>query len=237
MIRRLSVIALLPFVLWGCAPAAEAEETGFETELAAAETAKAALDAKREQLAAMVEAEDEAETEAREALAAEITADSNAFAQQIVTVINNSGMLQGEPLTEMQQRAVRLKSSEEMYVARQYIENIGNYERAIGIYEDALQLDPDNAELQAALEQARADQFMTEERFSQAKKGMNDKQVLELLGAARPNNIQEFDRGGRKTVAWLYPREDGGAAGVWFENKDGKLEVYEVKFDQVPAGG
>lgn len=231
-------IPLLLIAAIACSPG-EAPDDGVDplvAGVAAAEEAKAALDAKREQLAELLGAGEADETTLSE-LAAEIQSDAEAFGQQIVDVINGSGMIQGEPLNELQLRAVRLKSAEEMHVARQYIDEIGNYERAIAIYEEAFALDPDNPELQEAMERATRDRYMTRERFDQARQGMSDARIRELLGPVRPNSVREFDRNGRELVAWLYPREDGGAAGVWFERKSGKLEVYRLNFEETPAGG
>lgn len=230
----LSSVVLLA-ALSGCS--GSSDEPGvdpLEAQVAAAETAKASLDAKRAELAELV-ATDEGDEAQRDTLADAITAEAEAFGQQIVDVINSAGLVAGEPLSELQQRAVRLKSAEEIYVARQYIDNIGNYERAIAIYEDALALDPDNVELQQALAQANANRFITRERFDQAHNGMTDQHILELLGPPRPNNIKEWTRNGRQILAWLYPREDGAAAGVWFEKKDGIYQVYELKFEQTQA--
>ena len=34
-------------------------------------------------------------------------------------------------------------------------------------------------------------------------------------------------------MAWFYRREDTGAAGVWFEEKNGEMQAYRVEYDAI----
>ena len=137
--------------------------------------------------------------------------------------------------------AVSLDAADELRLAAldielvaEYIVKGGDYRRAIDILQVALQLDPDNAAIQAAVEEARANRYMSEERFAQAKKGMTEEEVRNALGQVNLRNIRQFEE--RGVVAWFYATAEGGpAAAVWFQadKKSGKLKAYQLKYDAV----
>lgn len=159
---------------------------------------------------------------------------SETYNQNIADYLNNvDPMLEDEVPSEKQAAVLRMKSAEDMVIAGEYIEQGGDYRRAIRIYEDALQLDPDNAELQAALDKANEMRFMTEERLATVKKGMTQAEVKGLLGAVNLRNIREYPE--RNVIAWFYPVDDSGAASaVWFrENRSGEFTVYKTEFEQI----
>ncbi|MDX1630226.1 MAG: hypothetical protein R3234_00015 [Thermoanaerobaculia bacterium] len=166
----------------------------------------------------------------------DIADQSEEFMGRLVQHINSLGIVEGEPLTPDQKAAIRMKTEEDMQLAEEWIEKGGDYKRAISIYESALALDPDNQELQAALEEAREMRFMTEERFSAVEKGMTREEVREALGPVNLRNIQEYPD--KNAVAWFYPKEGTSSpAAVWFRKDDetGIYEVYQADFD-VEAG-
>jgi tetratricopeptide (TPR) repeat protein len=171
-----------------------------------------------------------------EELEAKIYALSDEFGQRLVGFINDpaNAPIVGEPLSERQLAALRLKSSEDIVLAQEYIEKGGDYRRAINIFEEALRVDPDNKDVLAAYEQAKADRWMSEERFAQAEKGMSDLEIRRLLGQPLPSNVRPYPE--KQVVAWFYPTgEDRGAAGVYFneDKSSGALKVYQTKYDAV----
>jgi len=168
-----------------------------------------------------------------DALEEELAAETDEFTQRLVQFLNADPMIEGEPPTERQIAALRMKSSEDMILAQEWIEKGGDYKRAIEIYETALMFDPDNPELAAALEEAQANRWMAEERFAMVTKGMTQAEVRSLLGQANLHNIRKYEDKG--VEAWFYPTaEDGSAAAVWFQpDKSGTLTVYQVKFEAV----
>ncbi len=219
------------------------------------EAKKEALDEKRARLnelrtmepAEAAEAEDGGEAaeegEADEALAEEeieaeitrlereISTETQELYTEVVEAFNENPPNQGEPLTEVQQRIVRLKSDEDILVAQEYIEKGGNYQKAIQIYEDALKLDPDYQRLQDVLAQAQGQRYMDEERFSQVEKGMTGEEVAAVLGTPFHFNVRESDDG--QTV-WMYPKsEKRDAAGVWFRKNGEDLTVIATDFNAV----
>jgi tetratricopeptide (TPR) repeat protein len=164
----------------------------------------------------------------------EIVGKADSFMQTLVAYLNADPMIEGEAPTERQIAALRMKSSEDMVLAQEYIEKGGDYQRAISIYQNALTFDPENEELKAALEAAMSERYMSEERFAQAKKGMTQDEIREVLGQVNLYNVRDYED--RDVTAWFYPTAEGGfAAAVWFrENKkSGELEAYQLKYDAV----
>ncbi len=170
----------------------------------------------------------EAELATLEARLPQVTDD---FGAAVVAFINADPPVEGEPLKPEIKEVMGLKIAEDMIVAREYIDQGGDYRRALDIYEQLTKLDPDNGELQAAIAEAEEMRYMTEERFALAKKGMTQDEVREVLGQVNVYNIKDYtDKG---VVSWLYPREDKGAAGVYFNEKNGEWRVYQLDFDAV----
>jgi outer membrane protein assembly factor BamE (lipoprotein component of BamABCDE complex) len=243
-----AVAAVLALALAGC-PSGPTEDP-LEAEWAVVQEAKAALDAKRQELAdleALAAAPVEEPAEGEEAvepvdytaqidvLREEVTTMGDAFMGQVVGFLNADPMLADAEPTERQLAAIRLKSSEDLLVARQWIGEGGDYRQAIQIYENSLRLDPDNADLLAALSDAQEKRFMSEERFAAAKKGMSEEAIREALGTPLHHNVKSYeDRG---VTAWFYPTsEDGAAAAVWFRPNDaGESVCYLVKYEAVPG--
>lgn len=243
-----------------CGPSGpSAEEAAKQEKWAALQEAKAELDAKRAELAearaammAAAEADEEEAVEeegeegaeeaevvdpvaAYEALSEEVVAMSEDFSNSLVGFLNEDPIIEGEPLTEIQVAALRMKSDEDIVLAQEWIEKGGDYKRALDIYNAALSLDPDNEKLIAAIEEAEALRYMTEERFAAVEKGMTEEEVRALLGTPITYNIKEYEE--RGATAWFYPTaEDGAASAVWFKkDKSGDKKVYQVKFDQVKS--
>lgn len=248
---------VLAVALVGCASGPEEEPLTAEWE--ALQAAKAELDAKRQELAdlkaeaATVDDEDEAaegeaaageatEGEAAEpvdyeaqieALTTEVTGMADAFMTDLVTFLNADPIIAEEGPSERQLAAIRMKSSEDMVVASEWISEGGDYSRAIQIYESAMSLDPDNPDLKAALARAQEMRFMSEERFATAKKGMSEDEVRAALGTPLHYNVKTYEDKG--VTAWFYQTDEGGsAAAVWFRpNDDGELVSYLTKYDAV----
>lgn len=173
-----------------------------------------------------------------DALNDEIQSISEDFYAKLVEYINTSGIVEGEPLTPEQEQAFQWKAKEDILIAREYIEKAGDYSRAIEIYDNALLTDPDNEALLAAKAEAEDLRYMDEERFSQVKKGMSQDEVQGLLGTVKRTNVREYPE--RDVVGWFYRKENGGAAGVFFEEKgDDEWVVSVMDYDAVkpPSAG
>lgn len=257
VLSQKNVLALAPLCLalaavLACGPSGPTEEeiaAAREADVVEAEQAKKALDDLRAEQAALGdqlegEAEEGAEEveelteEAGQSLQAQFDAldlkieeAAEQLGAMIAEKVNANPPIQGEPLDQYQQRLIDIKVDEDLMTAQEWIDKGGDYAKAINIYESLLPLDPDNERVNAALEFAQAERFMTEERFSQLKKGMSEDEVREILGPVNLRNIRPYpDRG---VTLWLYLREDGNAAGVYFREKRGKQAVYSFDFNAV----
>jgi hypothetical protein len=171
-------------------------------------------------------------------LESQVIAQTDDFGAALVGFINENAPDVGQPMTEVQQAAITMKSGEDILLARTYIDEGGDYARAIRIYEDALLADPSNANLQAALASAQELRQMTPERFAAVAKGMTQDEVRGAIGQVYHRNIREYPD--REVVAWFYPTGEGGAAaGVFFrkERRSDGFIVYQTNFEAVPSRG
>ncbi len=156
------------------------------------------------------------------------------FNRRLAEFINADPPVQGEPLTERQQAAIGMKSDEDIRLARQFIAQGGDYQRAIDIYKEALAVDPGNPRLREELAKAQARRYMTREAFAQVKEGMDREEVRRLLGQPNLHNVRDYPQ--RNVVAWFYPKdESGAAAAVWFHADGDRYTVYQFDFDALPA--
>jgi tetratricopeptide (TPR) repeat protein len=196
------------------------ESSESQSEWAWLQRTKADLDARRTRLAAQPDPRLQKETQA---LADELD-------RRLAAFLNADPPIQGEPLSERQKAALRMKSDEEIYLARTWIEQGGDFQRAIDIYKEALVVDPGNPRLKEELARAQARRYMTRETFAQVRKGMAPDEVRRLLGAPNLNDVRSYPE--RGVTGWFYPRDAGGdAAAVWFHKEDGKTVVYLTDFD------
>lgn len=163
---------------------------------------------------------------------AEITNEAEKLNGDLVSFINDDPPLEGEPISPETKAAFDLKADEDIILAKEYITQGGEYGRAIQIYDDILSFAPDNQAAMDAKAEAETLRYMDEERFSQVKKGMNRKQVQEVLGTVNQRNVRDYPEKGLQ--AWYFPKdEEGNAAAVFFRKKGDGFEVYRTDFDAV----
>ena len=130
--------------------------------------------------------------------------------------------------------AVRMKSDEDLAVAREWIDRGGDYRRAIEILETQRALDPADPRLEQALAQAREMRFVTPERFARVQEGMTQVDVRAALG---PVNLREvLRRPAEQLEAWYYPKRGGGRAAVYFRYDEAR-RGYVVYQTELAAGG
>jgi hypothetical protein len=150
--------------------------------------------------------------------------------RRLAAFINADPPIQGEPPTPRQKAALRMRGDEEIQLARTYLEQGGDFQRATDILTQALAVDPGNPRLESELARVQARRYMTRQTFAQAQKGMAPDEVRRLLGAPNPNNVRSYPD--HNVVGWFYPRDAAGAAAaVWFHREEGKLVVYLTDFD------
>ena len=123
-----------------------------------------------------------------------------------------------------------MKSDEDILVAREYIEQGGDYRRAIDIYEAALAVDPDNPRLREELAKAQARRYMTPGALRPGQGGDDADEVRRLLGQPNLHNVRDYPE--RGVTAWFYPKDaNGAAAAVWFRKEGGTPTVYQLEFN------
>jgi tetratricopeptide (TPR) repeat protein len=228
----------------GCGEPRQDESEAARSEASVAEwewlqAARTRLDAQRGRLAGLTSIQKAQETQEAARLRKEVDAQTVELNRRLVDFINaNAAASPGDPPDERQRAAIRMKSDEDILLARQYIEQGGDYRRAIEIYETALAADPDNPRLRRELEATKARRYMSRERFGQVKEGMTQDEVRRLLGSPNLQDVRAYPE--RGVTAWFYPKDaTGAAAAVWFQKKAAQSEVYLLDFEaiQPPAVG
>lgn len=236
---------LLPFPLLTACGGPSEDETDPRPQALAADSEWGWLQQARQQLdekrAELLRAEavvrkgggDPATVPAVQVLARDVRTRTDELRRRLLQFINDNPPPAGEKPSGRTLEAIRMKSDEDILVAREHIDQGGDYRMAIDIYEAALSVDPENPRLRQELEAAQARRYMTPERFGQVQEGMNADQVRALLGPPNVNDVREYPE--RGVTGWFYARNaKGAAAAVWFEKQGTRQVVYELDFDAVP---
>jgi tetratricopeptide (TPR) repeat protein len=216
------------------------QTAGADAEWRWLQESRKALAGRREQLA-QVPAPGKPAPPERAPLEKDVMARSEELSHRLIDFINANPPAEGEKPAGRLLEALRMKSDEDIVLAHQFIEQGGDYRRAIEIYEAALAIDPDNPRLKGELAEARAHRYMTAERFAQIKKGMTQDEVRALLGQPNVRDVRDFPE--RGVTAWFYAKDaDGRAAAVWFSRENPEKAagvVYRADFNAVelPRGG
>ncbi|HET9226670.1 MAG TPA: outer membrane protein assembly factor BamE [Thermoanaerobaculia bacterium] len=220
--------------LSGCGPEPGERQEPGQSEVTVAEwdwlqETRQNLEVQRRRLAQLDAAADPEKppSEERVRLRAQVDGLAEELNRRLVEYIN-AHAASGETPGGRQLEAIRMKSDEDILLAREHIRKAGDSRRAIEIYETALAADPENSELKAELEAARARRYVTQERFGQLKEGMTEEEVRSRLGPPNLQDIRGYPE--RGVTAWFYPKDaSGAAAAVWF--RDG--HAYQLDFNAI----
>ncbi len=115
-------------------------------------------------------------------------------------------------------RAARLLANEWIRLADAYTTVLARHERAIELYRLAAQIDPSNTAIQPRIERAQGRRYVSMDDFAAIRSGMREGDVERRIGIPREDWIKHLREGERLFSVWIYPRSDGGAAAVYFEN-------------------
>lgn len=130
-------------------------------------------------------------------------------------------------------RAAAIWVREKLLLGDGYADLLARYDRAIEVYLSGLELDPGNPALIDRIERAWKRAFVQPPAFNSVRAGMREHDVVDRLGYPRVDWMRQVVRSGKIYQAWIYPRSDGAAAAVYFE--DGR--VYHKNWQAAPADG
>ena len=115
-------------------------------------------------------------------------------------------------------RAAQVLAKEKIIVADDYMNLLARYDRAIDLYRTALELEPSNEEAAQKLALAERRRFVSMSAFASVRNGMREQEVRSLIGLPREDWIKQVVQNGRVYAVWIYPKSDGGASAVYFDN-------------------
>jgi tetratricopeptide (TPR) repeat protein len=115
-------------------------------------------------------------------------------------------------------RAAQLMAREKVLIGDEYMNVLSRYDRAIEFYRSALQIDPTMEEAKSRIAIAEKKRFVTMNAFANVKNGMGEQDVRQLVGLPREDWIKQVVQNRRVYSVWIYPKADGGASAIYFDN-------------------
>ncbi|HET7705588.1 MAG TPA: tetratricopeptide repeat protein, partial [Thermoanaerobaculia bacterium] len=115
-------------------------------------------------------------------------------------------------------RAAPILAREKIIVADDYMNLLARYDRAIDYYRAALEIDPSNEEAKQKIALAEKRRYVSMSAFAAVKGGMKEQEVRALIGIPREDWIKQVVQNNRVYSVWIYPKSDGGASAVYFDN-------------------
>lgn len=115
-------------------------------------------------------------------------------------------------------RAAALLAREKILLGDEYLSVLSRYDKAIALYREALEIDPTNAEALKRVAAAEQRRFVSMADFATLKTGMKEEHVRKVIGLPREDWIKQVVQNNRVYSVWIYPKSDGGASAVYFDN-------------------
>ncbi|MEA2339671.1 MAG: hypothetical protein QOE82_3678 [Thermoanaerobaculia bacterium] len=115
-------------------------------------------------------------------------------------------------------RAGQVLSREKIIMGDQYLQYLSRYDKALELYRAAAELDPTSADARKRVELAQQRRFVSMTAFANVKTGMKEDSVRTMVGLPREDWIKQVVQNGRVYSVWIYPKEDGGASAIYFDN-------------------
>jgi hypothetical protein len=115
-------------------------------------------------------------------------------------------------------RAASLMVKEKIAIGDEYMNILSRYDRALDHYRSALQIDPSSAEAKQRVALAEERRYVSMNAFTAIRRGMNEEEVRRLVGLPREDWIKQVVQNSRIYAVWIYPKSDGGASAVYFDN-------------------
>jgi len=115
-------------------------------------------------------------------------------------------------------RAAAVLAREKMLTGDDYMNILSRYDKALASYRAALQFDPNNAQIRQRIEVAERRRYVSMSAFAGVKVGMKEDDVRSLVGLPREDWIKQVVQNSRVYSVWIYPKSDGGASAIYFDN-------------------
>jgi tetratricopeptide (TPR) repeat protein len=115
-------------------------------------------------------------------------------------------------------RAAALLAREKTMLGDEYMSVLSRYDKAIDLYRSALDLQPGSVEIQQRITTAEQRRFVSMTSFANVKTGMREEAVQGLVGLPREDWIKQVVQNNRVYSVWIYPKADGGASAIYFDN-------------------
>ena len=115
-------------------------------------------------------------------------------------------------------RAGALLAREKIILGDEYMGVLARYDKAIALYREALELDPASPDAKARIQLAEQRRYVNMTAFAGVKTGMKEDEVKRLVGVPREDWIKQVVQNKRIYSVWIYPKADGGASAVYFDN-------------------
>ena len=115
-------------------------------------------------------------------------------------------------------RAGQVLAREKIIMGDEYMQYLSRYDKALELYQAAVELDPTSVEARKRVELAQQRRFASMTAFANVKNGMKEDDVRRLVGLPREDWIKQVVQNSRVYSVWIYPKEDGGASAIYFDN-------------------
>ena len=128
-------------------------------------------------------------------------------------------------------RAIRILAIEKILLGDQYMNVLSRYDAAIEMYRAALEIEPGNVDAAARIKLAEERRYVNMAAFAKVKQGMKEQDVQTIVGLPREDWIKQVVQKNRVYSVWIYPKADGGASAIYFDNGI----VYHTNWNAAPA--
>jgi tetratricopeptide (TPR) repeat protein len=115
-------------------------------------------------------------------------------------------------------RAAQVLAREKIIMGDEYMQYLSRYDKALDLYRAAVELDPSSVDAKQRVALAEQRRFVSMTGFANVKSGMKEDVVRGMVGLPREDWIKQVVQNGRVYSVWIYPKEDGGASAIYFDN-------------------
>lgn len=115
-------------------------------------------------------------------------------------------------------RAASLLAAEKIRLGDDYMNVLSRYDKAIDLYRAAQQFEPANRSAAERIALAQQRRYVSMTGFANVKNGMKEEDVRRMVGLPREDWIKQVVQNKRVFSVWIYPKADGGASAIYFDN-------------------